>query len=70
VKKNTQELKKRAAERSVKFIESGMVVGLGHGSTAIFAVKRIAKLLKGGELSPSAGEDRCPGEPQGDHRCG
>jgi ribose 5-phosphate isomerase A len=55
VKKNTQELKKRAAERSVKFIESGMVVGLGHGSTAIFAVKRIAKLLKGGELSEVLG---------------
>jgi ribose 5-phosphate isomerase A len=55
VKKNTQELKKRAAEHSVKFIESGMVVGLGHGSTALFAVQRIAKLLKGGVLSDLLG---------------
>jgi ribose 5-phosphate isomerase A len=55
VKKNTQELKKRAAERSVKFIESGMVVGLGHGSTALFALQRIAELLKGGVLSDLLG---------------
>jgi len=50
VKKNTQELKKQAAERAVELIESGMVVGLGHGSTAIFAVQRIAELLKEGKL--------------------
>ena len=55
VKKDTQELKKQAAERAVEFIESGMVVGLGHGSTAIFAVQRIAELLKGGELSEVLG---------------
>jgi len=55
VKKNTQKLKKRAAERSVKFIESGMVVGLGHGSTALFALQRIAELLKGGVLSDLLG---------------
>ncbi|HUT72992.1 MAG TPA: ribose-5-phosphate isomerase RpiA [Desulfatiglandales bacterium] len=51
VKKDTLELKKRAAERAVEFIESGMIVGLGHGSTADFAVQRIAELLKRGELS-------------------
>jgi ribose 5-phosphate isomerase A len=50
VKKDTHELKKRAAERAVELIESGMVVGLGHGSTAILAVQRIAKLLKKGKL--------------------
>ena len=55
MKKNTQKLKKRAAERSVKFIESGMVVGLGHGSTALFALQRIAELLKGGVLSDLLG---------------
>jgi ribose 5-phosphate isomerase A len=42
--------KEEAAERAVDFVKSGMVVGLGHGSTAVFAVKRIAQLLKTGEL--------------------
>jgi ribose 5-phosphate isomerase A len=46
-----QTLKKRAAERAVEFIDSGMVVGLGHGSTAIFAVRKIAELIKRGELT-------------------
>jgi len=43
-------LKQIAAERAVEFVESGMVVGLGHGSTAIFAVHRIAELLQSGKL--------------------
>lgn len=55
MKKNTHELKKRAAERAVELIESGMVVGLGHGSTAILAVQRIAELLKEGKLSEVLG---------------
>ena len=41
--------KQQAAERAVEFVESGMVVGLGHGSTAIFAVRRIAQLLREGQ---------------------
>lgn len=44
------ELKRRAAERAVDFVESGMVVGLGHGSTTLFALRRIAHLLHEGEL--------------------
>ncbi|MCX7683089.1 MAG: ribose-5-phosphate isomerase RpiA [Anaerolineae bacterium] len=44
------ELKRRAAEYAVEFIAPGMVVGLGHGSTAIFAVRRIAELLQQGRL--------------------
>jgi ribose 5-phosphate isomerase A len=55
VKKNTQELKKQAAERAVELIESGMVIGLGHGSTAILAIQRIAELLKEGKLSEVLG---------------
>jgi ribose 5-phosphate isomerase A len=43
-------LKMQAAHRAVEFIESGMIVGLGHGSTAAFAVQRIAELLHSGEL--------------------
>ena len=55
MKKNAYELKKQAAERAVELIESGMVIGLGHGSTAILAVQRIAELLKEGKLSKVLG---------------
>jgi ribose 5-phosphate isomerase A len=47
--------KQQAAERAVEFIESGMVVGLGHGSTAVFAVRRIAELLQAGTLKEILG---------------
>jgi ribose 5-phosphate isomerase A len=42
--------KQQAAERAVDMVQSGMVVGLGTGSTAIFAVRRIAQLLREGQL--------------------
>jgi ribose 5-phosphate isomerase A len=42
--------KQEAAEFAVKFIQSGMTVGLGTGSTAIFATRRIAELLNHGQL--------------------
>jgi ribose 5-phosphate isomerase A len=35
----------------VEYVESGMVVGLGTGSTAAFAVDRIGQLLKEGKLT-------------------
>ena len=38
--------KKVAAERAVESIESGMIVGLGTGSTALLAVRRISELIK------------------------
>ena len=44
-------LKKAAALRAVRFIRSNMVVGLGHGSTAAFAIEKLAQLLLSGELS-------------------
>src|SRR5262245_12394369 len=47
--------KQQAAERAVEFIESGMVVGLGAGSTALFAVKRLAQLLHAGQLQNIVG---------------
>jgi ribose 5-phosphate isomerase A len=43
-------LKKAAAEYAVRYVESGMTVGLGTGSTAIFAIQRIGALLRTGEL--------------------
>lgn len=47
---DTTELKRQAGERAVDFVASGMVVGLGHGSTAIFALRRIGRLLRAGDL--------------------
>ena len=43
-------LKKQAAWRAVEFVESGMVVGLGAGSTAAFAMRRLGQLLQAGQL--------------------
>ena len=48
-------LKRQAAERAVDFVESGMVLGLGHGSTASYALRRIANLLSAGELRDICG---------------
>jgi ribose 5-phosphate isomerase A len=42
--------KQRAAEHAVESVESGMVVGLGHGSTAIWATRKIAELIQSGNL--------------------
>lgn len=43
-------LKRLAAERAVSFIQSGMVVGLGHGSTALLAVSALADRIMRGEV--------------------
>lgn len=43
-------LKKEAAEYALRYVKSGMTVGLGTGSTAIFAIRHIGALLKSGEL--------------------
>ncbi len=53
--KQTDEFKKHAAERGVELVESGMVVGLGHGSTALLAVRRLAERLRAGELKEIVG---------------
>ncbi len=47
--------KQQAAERGTEFVQSGMVVGLGTGSTAIFATRRIAVLLRDGQLKDIVG---------------
>jgi len=49
------ELKKQAAEKAVEQIKSGMVVGLGSGSTAYFAIKTIGELLNSGSLKDIVG---------------
>ncbi len=47
--------KQQAAERAAEFIQSGMAVGLGSGSTAVFAMRRIAKLQQEGQLDNIVG---------------
>ena len=44
--------KQQAAERGAEFVQPGMVIGLGTGSTAAFATRRIARLLRDGQLRP------------------
>ena len=44
------ELKQAAGERAVDFAESGMVLGLGTGSTTIYAIRRIGERVASGEL--------------------
>lgn len=51
----TAQFKQEAAEAAVESITSGMIVGLGHGSTAIFAMRKIAQLLSNGALSDIIG---------------
>jgi ribose 5-phosphate isomerase A len=43
-------LKQEAAEYAVQFIKPGMVVGLGTGSTAIYATRKVGELLRSGGL--------------------
>ena len=43
-------LKEQAALFAVEFVRPGMVVGLGHGSTAAFAIRRIGELVRAGDL--------------------
>ena len=48
-------LKKQAAERAVEEVKSGMVVGIGTGSTAVFSTFLICKMLKESRLDNIAG---------------
>ena len=47
---DTSHLKQQAGEYAVRFVESGMILGLGHGSTTFFAIRRISEMLKRGDL--------------------
>lgn len=49
------ELKKQAGHFAAGLVESGMVVGLGTGSTAIHAVRKIGERLRNGELKDIIG---------------
>ena len=47
--------KQQAAYRAVEYVELGMVVGLGTGSTVQYTIERIAALLKDGHLQDIRG---------------
>jgi ribose 5-phosphate isomerase A len=48
-------LKRQAAWRAVEYVAPGMVVGLGAGSTAALALRRLAQLLRAGQLQDVLG---------------
>jgi ribose 5-phosphate isomerase A len=50
-----ENLKRQAAELAVEKVRSGMVVGLGTGSTAVYAVRRLGALLAEGGLTDVVG---------------
>ncbi len=45
-----QDYKRAAGERAAALIQNGMLVGLGTGSTAIFATRKLGELLSTGRL--------------------
>jgi ribose 5-phosphate isomerase A len=47
----TTRYKQQAAEQAVTLVRPGMIIGLGTGSTAIFATRRIATLHREGRLA-------------------
>lgn len=49
------QLKQQAAYQAAEQIESGMIIGLGTGSTAIWLVRRLAEWLQTGKLSGVVG---------------
>ncbi|MFN2128133.1 MAG: ribose 5-phosphate isomerase A, partial [Anaerolineales bacterium] len=50
-----QEFKTQAAKEAVTFLKSGMIVGLGTGSTATIAIKIISQLLQAEALDDILG---------------
>ena len=52
---DTIQLKRQAAAYAADLVQSGMIVGLGHGSTAIHAVAILADKLKAGQLKDVIG---------------
>lgn len=46
--KNLDKEKELAAKEAVKFIKNGQIVGLGTGSSAVYAIKEIGEMVKNG----------------------
>ena len=67
---DSEALKRQAAERAVESVRSGMVVGLGTGSTAVYAVRRIGALLAAGQLARVVGIPTAEVTAREAERCG
>ncbi|MCW4048716.1 MAG: ribose-5-phosphate isomerase RpiA [Candidatus Bathyarchaeota archaeon] len=50
-----QEAKRKAADRAIHHVKSGMVVGLGSGSTAAEGIRALGERLRNGELTDVKG---------------
>lgn len=50
-----EDLKKQAAEKAVEQVKSGMVIGLGTGSTTKYAIMKIGELWQAGQLTDIVG---------------
>ena len=48
-------LKQQAAHRAVAFVKSGMVVGLGTGSTTRYALEKLSEFIRSGQLHDIVG---------------
>lgn len=52
---NIEKNKKLAAEEAVKYIKSGMIIGLGSGTTTLFSLQAISKLLHSEKITDILG---------------
>ncbi len=52
---NIDQFKKQAALKAVDFVQLGMVLGLGTGSTSLFALEEIGKRIREGKLKSIIG---------------
>ena len=66
----TEAHKEAAALKAVEFVEPGMIVGLGFGSTAIYAVREIARKFSAGELNGILGVPTALSVEQEAHKLG
>jgi len=68
--RNLDELKRQAAEQAAALVQSGMVVGLGTGSTAVHMVRAIGRMLADGRLRDVVGIPTSEATAQEAMRCG
>lgn len=52
---DTDTLKQQAAEKALEYVSSGMVIGLGSGTTSMIMVKRLAEMIRTGVLQSITG---------------
>ena len=53
--KDTETFKQQAAEKALEYVSSGMVIGLGSGTTSLIMVKRLAEMIRTGALQSIIG---------------